>query len=45
LELDTVIVNPDDASLVLVWRCALPLEPRIRNAEAMILDREGAPQA
>jgi len=40
LELDTVIVNPDDASLVLVWRCALPLEPRIRKAEAMMLDRE-----
>lgn len=40
LELDTVILNPDDASLVLVWRCVLPLQPLIRKAEAMMLDRE-----
>jgi hypothetical protein len=45
MDLDTVHLDPEQASLVLVWRCVLPLKPGIRVLEALLLDREGLAQA
>ena len=39
LELDTVNVDLEKASLVLVWRCVLPMKPGIRVVEARMMDR------
>lgn len=40
LNLDTLSLNPDEGSLVLVWRAVLPMEPRIRTLETRLVPRE-----
>jgi hypothetical protein len=44
LKLDTVHLDPEQASLVLVWRGRLPLLPAVRVLEARMLDREAQGQ-
>jgi hypothetical protein len=44
LKVDTVYLDPEQASLVLVWRGKLPMIPEIRVLEARMLDREAQGQ-
>lgn len=40
MDLDTVSLDPEQASVVLVWRCVLPFEAGIETLEARMMDEK-----